>query len=362
MNEKHVVVAMSGGVDSSVAAAIMVQQGYRVTGIMLKLWTADCSPQENACCTPESINQAREVAGILGIPFYVIDARDEFKSAVVDRYIDMNYQGKTPNPCYWCNQTIRWGYLLDKALALGADFLVTGHYANITKDKNNEYHLYKGVDPKKDQSYVLSGLNQWQLAHTLLPLGSLTKDVVREKAQELKLSVAGKPDSQDLCFIGNNNYRLFLEQYSGRTTNPGNIVDKSGNIIGFHGGLQNYTIGQRKGLGAGNKDPVYVVSKIIDTNEIVVGSKNDLLFTRVKIGPMNWISGVKPQKEMEYEVKIRYKAKPQPGKLSVAEPNYCYYQFLSPVRDATTGQIVVIYDKDEVIGSGEIVLAELEGE
>lgn len=361
MIPKHVVVAMSGGVDSSVAAAIMVEKGYRVTGIMLKLWTADCFPQENACCTPESIEQAREVAGLLDIPFYVIDARNEFKSAIVDRYIDMNYEGKTPNPCYWCNQEIRWGHLLDKTLSLGADFLVTGHYANIKNDENGIHHLFKGIDSKKDQSYVLSGLNQRQLAHTLLPLGDLTKDDVRKKANELNLPVARKPDSQDLCFIGNQDYRLFLIQNSGRVNDPGKIIDKYGKIIGFHEGLQNFTIGQRKGLGAGNKGPVFVLSKNRDTNEIVVGSKNDLLFTKIRIGPMNWISGVKPEKEIEYEVKIRYKAKQQPGKLINAEENYCHFQFYSPVRDATPGQIAALYDKDEVIGSGEIVCAELEG-
>ena len=180
----------------------------------------------------------------------MIDAREEFKTAVVDRFIDLNYQGKTPNPCYWCNRSIRWGFLLEKTLAMGADFMVTGHYANITKDVKHKYHLEKGFDTKKDQSYVLSGLTQGQLAHTLLPLGNLTKDVSWEKAKELKLPVAEKPDSQDLCFVGNKGYRLFLQQYSGKPNNPGKIVDRSGNVLGQHDGLQNYTIGQRKGLGA----------------------------------------------------------------------------------------------------------------
>ena len=192
MSAGNVVVAMSGGVDSSVAAAIMVEKGYSVTGIMLKLWTADCDSQENACCTPESINQAREVAGMLGIPFYVIDARDEFKTAVVDRFIDMNYQGKTPNPCYWCNRSIRWGFLLEKALAMGADYLVTGHYANITKDVKHKYHLEKGFDTKKDQSYVLSGLNTRAIGTYFAPFRKNDKGCYSGKSQRIEASSCRK--------------------------------------------------------------------------------------------------------------------------------------------------------------------------
>jgi tRNA-uridine 2-sulfurtransferase len=356
-----VVVAMSGGVDSSVAAALMVENGYVVTGMMLKLWSADCDVSDNACCTPEAIDQAKQVARLLGIPFYVIDVKDEFKRKIVNPFIDNNFAGLTPNPCFWCNRTIRWGVLLEKVLTMGADFLVTGHYASISRDESGKFHLLKGVDEKKDQSYVLSGLNQHQLSRTLLPLGQMRKEGVRQKAHQLKLPVASKRDSQDLCFIGNDNYRKFLSDYSISKPKPGNIVDKLGNVIGTHNGLQDYTIGQRKGLGSGNTEPVYVVSKILKTNEIVIGGRSDLLFDMIKIGPINWISGSKPGLIQSFGVKIRYKASIVSCKFIDDQPSTQTIKLEKPVRDATPGQIAVLYLGDEVMGSAEIVATGLEG-
>jgi len=356
-----VVVAMSGGVDSSVAAALMVERGYQVTGIMLKLWSADCDSAENACCTPEAIDQAKQVAGIIGIPFYVIDAKNEFKSEIVNPFIDYHFSGLTPNPCFWCNRTIRWGFLLKRVLSMGAEFLVTGHYANISEDTKGIFHLLMGVDEKKDQSYVLSGLNQVQLRHTLLPLGQWKKEDVRKKATILNLPVASKHDSQDLCFIGNGSYRSFLQSYSTNKTTSGNIVDNHGNVIGTHKGLQDYTIGQRKGLGAGNPGPVYVVSKNNLTNEVVIGNKEDLLFDMIEVGPVNWISGNIPELTKYFGVKIRYKAPIVPCELIEDEPEKYIIRLEKPVRDATPGQIAVLYTGNEVIGSAEIVSSRREG-
>jgi len=360
MDKKHVVIAMSGGVDSSVAAAMLVEEGYQVTGMMLKLWSADCTTSENACCTPESIEQARHVAGMIGIPFYVIDAKNTFKEIVVDNFVRNSFSGLTPNPCFLCNQKIRWGFLLEKAKSLGAQQIATGHYAIVEKGNDMIYHLYKGVDEKKDQSYILSGLNQEQLCQTILPLGKYTKEHIREKALKLGFPVATKHDSQDLCFIGNGNYRSFLLNSAGQELKPGSIVDKNGVKVGVHTGLQDYTIGQRKGLGAGNQEPIYVIAKNPLSNEVVVGGKNDLGFDRIKTKSVNWISGHKPQLPLSVGVKIRYKASVQPCEVDDFGQGFQIIKLNESVRDATPGQIAVLYIENEVIGSAEIISAWVE--
>lgn len=354
MNGKNVVVAMSGGVDSSVAAALMLQQGYNVTGIMLKLWTGDCVSGDNACCTPEAIQQARQVAGNLGIPFYVVDVQQEFKNSVVDPFIEMSDRGLTPNPCFYCNQNLRWGELLDKTLKLGAEHLITGHYAINEEDKDHVFHLKKGVDSKKDQSYILSGLNQQKLQRTIFPLGNYKKEDIRLIAEEYKFEVAQKPDSQDLCFVGAGGYRNFLRRYSSSQISKGNIRDLSGNIVGEHNGLAYYTIGQRKGLGSGFQSPVYVIDKDVKNNEIIIGNVESLKYSAIIAGPFNWISGKKPEFDNEYEVKIRYKANPKKARLLDNRTGLIKIIFNNPVRDATPGQVAVVYDEDEVIGSGLI--------
>lgn len=355
----RVIVAMSGGVDSSVAAALLLEQGYQVTGMMLKLWAPDCDQADNACCTPEAMAQARDVAGMLGIPFYVLDAKEDFKNLIVDRFVHDSFAGLTPNPCYWCNRLIKWGILLDKAESLGGEFLATGHYARIQKDETGVFYLLKGVDLTKDQSYALSGLNQRQLAHALLPLGGLTKAKVRELAAQMRLPVAEKPDSQDLCFIGAAGYRAFLSQYQTEGGAGGNIVDKHGNVLGRHEGVENYTIGQRKGLGAGNSEPIYVVEKRVAQNELVVGHSQDLLFDMITVAQMNWLSEPLTIGQ-NFEVKIRYKSALHPAGLVDLNSGVARIKLSAPVRDATPGQILVVYRGEEVIGSGEILSAELE--
>jgi tRNA-specific 2-thiouridylase len=357
---KNVVVAMSGGVDSSVAAALMVENGYNVTGLMLKLWTSECDHEANACCTPESISLAREVATQLGFPFYVIDTKEVFKQVVVDHFIQASQQGRTPNPCYLCNQKIRWGFLLDKATTLGADFLVTGHYGQIKKDTENHFHLFKANDPKKDQSYVLSGLNQEQLSKTLFPLGKYLKSEVRDLADSYSLRVARKPDSQDLCFVGSHGYRSFLNSIGSETAINGLIRNQDGVVLGEHTGLTNFTIGQRKGILSGFKDPLYVLKKDMDKNELIVGGSDLLNFTGITFSEANWIAGTVPDLNQNFDIKVRYKANPVNVRIVEIDAKSFRADFEYPIRDATPGQIAVIYLNNEVIGSGiiETVLCE----
>lgn len=350
---KKVVIAMSGGVDSSVAAALLVEQGYSVTGMMLKLWSDECGESENACCPPEAINQARQVANIIGIPFYVLDVKDIFKDLVVDRFISSLAAGQTPNPCYFCNKFIRWGIFLDRVISSGFDYLATGHYAQVDFT-GNRYILRKGIDPAKDQSYVLSGLNQNQLSHSLFPLGGMKKTEVRELARKFSLPVAEKKDSQDLCFVGEAGYREFIKRYSPELLNPGNIVDKEGKVVGLHEGLSSYTIGQRKGLGAGNSEPIYVIEKKVSQNEIVVGPIADLGKNRFSVVYMNWLSDDYSKGEIECTVKIRYKATLVKAMVLPCEGNSVKVKVDHPLRDITPGQIAVFYQGDIVIGSGMI--------
>lgn len=355
-----VVVAMSGGVDSSVAAALLVEQGFDVTGMMLKLWTGDCDQAENACCTPESIEQAREVASQLRIPFYVIDAKEAFKLNVVDPFISAYQNGMTPNPCFVCNQTIKWGQLLNNSLKMGAELLATGHYAQIVKNEAGVCRLAKGIDEKKDQSYVLAGLNQEQLRHTILPLSGLRKPEVRELARKFSLRVSEKEDSQDLCFVGAQGYRAFLKQYSSIESKPGVIRKVTGEVMGEHQGLDQFTIGQRKGLGSGLGLPYYVVALDPQKNEVIIGTQEELGQNVIITGPFNWISGMQEDQNRPVQVKIRYKANPAACRFSVLDDGCLKIVLDKPVRDATPGQIAVLYNEDEVLGSGTIQSTERE--
>ena len=267
---------MSGGVDSSVAAALLKEQGYDVVGIMLKLWSDGDSGRANRCCTPADVDAARSIANQLAIPFYLINIADTFKATVVDYFIDEYASGRTPNPCLICNRQIRFELLLNKALSLGAQYLATGHYARV-REVNGQYQLLRGIDPQKDQSYVLSVLGQKELAHALWPLGELTKPQVRELAQKFNLSVAEKVESQDLCFLANGDYRDFLTRHAPEgSIRPGEIRDTSGKVLGVHQGLPFYTIGQRKGLGLAASEPLYVIALDAADNAVIVGAQHEL--------------------------------------------------------------------------------------
>ena len=274
----RVVVAMSGGVDSSVAAALLVEAGYDVVGMMMRLWSDPAlgGAEHNRCCTPDQMTDARRIADKLGIPFYVLDTKDVFRQTVVQYFIDGHRDGYTPNPCLECNRHIRFDWLLRNALALDAQYLATGHYARITPDDNGGCLLRRGLDADKDQSYVLSVMGQEQLRHTLFPVGEYPKSEVRKLAGELGLDVAGKKDSQDLCFLGDSDYRSFLRLHAPEVASPGPIVTKDGDVLGEHQGLANYTIGQRKGLGISFHEPLYVLAMNAFNNALVVGTRDQL--------------------------------------------------------------------------------------
>lgn len=349
-----VVVAMSGGVDSSVAAALLVAQGYRVIGMMLRLWSEPGTEDENRCCTPDAMGLARRVAAKLGIPFYAIDARERFYEVVVQSFITTYEQGATPNPCILCNRDIRWGVLLERALAFGADYLSTGHYARLRPADDGSVHLLRGKDSAKDQSYVLSVLDQPRLRRTLLPLGEYTKPEVRALARRFDLPVASRADSQDLCFLAGRDYRGFLNRHAPQTTRPGKIIDRAGNILGEHNGLAFYTIGQRKGLGLSSPDPLYVLEKDLANNTLVVGEETALGRRELLAADINWIAGAPPAQPLAAQVKIRYKAV-EAAAVVVPLPNGgARVAFENPLRDITPGQRVVLYNGEECLGGGTI--------
>jgi tRNA-specific 2-thiouridylase len=351
MAERRIAVAMSGGVDSSVAAALLANQGDEVFGIMLRLWN-DVGLR-NRCCSPEDMGRARQVASAIGIPFYVLDAREVFKQRVVDYFVDGYSQGITPNPCIECNRKIRWDYLLKHVIAMGATYMATGHYARLDKFKDG-FRIARSVDLKKDQSYVLSILTQEQLAHTLLPLGTYRKSQVRELAHRYDLPVADRPDSQDLCFLGPDDYRQFLSRHVPSIVEPGQIVNSDGKVIGVHNGLFGYTIGQRKGIGLSMPSPHYVISKEAASNTLVVGPHESLGRSSFSVKRVNWIAGKTPSTPVKVMVQIRYKAKEVPAVVTPEEDNFAKVLLDKPLPDITPGQLAVFYDDDICLGGGTI--------
>jgi tRNA-specific 2-thiouridylase len=356
MSAKPVVaIAMSGGVDSSVAAALLLERGFSVIGLMLRLWSEQDSELANRCCSPDAMTMARWVASILSIPFYVLDARAVFYNSVVKTFIDDYTHNLTPNPCISCNRIVRWGFLLNHAMAIGADFLATGHYARITQNSDHTFQLLRGVDTAKDQSYVLHVLTQKQLGHTLFPLGEFTKTEVREMAHGYNLPVAERPDSQDLCFIGSNgDYRQFLTHHSPQSLIPGQIVDQQGDIVGQHQGLAFYTIGQRKGLHIAAPTPLYVIAKDFSQNTVIVGTNAQRGSDELVAENMNWISGNPPISPLFTQVKIRYKAQDIPAVVNTLNGNRIHIKLDALVRDITPGQAAVLYNGDICLGGGII--------
>jgi tRNA-specific 2-thiouridylase len=349
-----VVVAMSGGVDSSTAAALLVEQGYEVIGMMLRLWSEPGRESDNRCCTPDSMAMAKKVASILNVPFYVIDVKEIFKEKVVDYFINGYAQGITPNPCLVCNKQIRWGYLFDRAMMIGADFLATGHYARLEKQKDKSIRLFQAIDKKKDQSYVLGILTQDQLKHTLFPVGGYTKKEIRELAYKYKLPVSTIKDSQDLCFLAGRDYRSFIKNQSNGIQKQGSIINTKGEILGKHDGLALYTIGQRKGLGLSSPKPMYVIDKDTSTNTLIIGNAKQLGRNDLTASQVNWVIGNPPLKPFRAKVKIRYKSPLATGEITPISNNKFRVQFIRLLRDITPGQAAVIYKGEEVIASGII--------
>jgi tRNA-specific 2-thiouridylase len=355
MNKTKVVVAMSGGVDSSVAAALLKEQGYDVIGMMMRLWSEPGKEESNRCCTPDAMAQARRVAGILDIPFYAVDAKDVFHETVVQYFLDGYARGETPNPCLICNRKIRWTFLLNHALALGAEYMATGHYVRKVKDEGARIKLFRATDHSKDQSYVLHVLTQEQLSRALFPVGEYPKPEIREIAKKFKLPTASRKDSQDLCFLAGEDYRNFLKRNAAEMLQPGEIVTQDGKVVGRHDGLANYTIGQRKGLGASSPVPLYVIKKNAAKNELIVGAGDELGFAELTAREVNWISGAAPREPFHALVKIRYTAKEVEGLVTPLGENQLRVAFDAPVRDVTAGQAAVIYVGEELLGGGIIV-------
>ncbi len=346
---------MSGGVDSSVAAALLVRQGYDVIGMMLRLWNEPGAESTNRCCTPDAMAQARRVAAILGIPFYAVDAQQVFYDQVVSGTFLQGYaQGITPNPCLACNRSVRWGFLLQQALALGASYMATGHYVRLDTDHQGHFRLLGAVDPAKDQSYVLHVLNQEQLAHALFPLGDYTKPQVRDLAREFHLPVAERAESQDLCFLADKDTRGFLLRHAPQVEQPGPILTRDGRPLGTHQGLAFYTIGQRKGLGIASPVPLYVLDKDLAHNTLIVGPADELGQLELIAAGINWVSGEAPQVSFRAQVKIRYRAGFAWASVSPLEGGSVRAVFDEPQRDITPGQAAVFYDGEVVLGGGII--------
>ena len=351
---EKVVVAMSGGVDSSVAAALLKEQGYEIIGMMMRLWSEPGKEESNRCCTPDSMAQARRVAAILDIPFYVVDAKDVFRETVVEYFLDGYARGETPNPCLICNLKIRWTFLLDHALALGADYMATGHYVRIKKDESGKSKLLRAVDHSKDQSYVLHVLGQDKLKHALFPVGGYPKTEIRTIAEKHGLPTASRKDSQDLCFLAGEDYRNFLQRNAAEMLQPGEIVARDGKSLGEHNGLANYTIGQRKGLGVASPVPLYVLGKNAVSNTLVVGTQDELGSLELTARDVNWVSGEAPSEPFHAEVKIRYTAKEAEALVTPIGEDQIQVQFEAPQRDVTAGQAAVFYQSDVLLGGGII--------
>jgi tRNA-uridine 2-sulfurtransferase len=349
-----VVVAMSGGVDSSVAAALLKEQGHEVIGMMLRLWSEPGKEESNRCCTPDSMAQARRVAAKLDVPFYVVDAKDVFQSTVVQYFLDGYARAETPNPCLVCNRQIRWTFLLDHALALGADFMATGHYVRRRQGQDGKIQLLRAVDRHKDQSYVLHVLTQEKLARALFPVGDYPKPEIRQIAEKYGLPTASRKDSQDLCFLAGEDYRSFLQRNAAEMLRPGNIVRRDGEALGEHTGLANYTIGQRKGLGVASAVPLYVLGKNAVTNTLVVGTQDELGSSELHARDVNWTGGEAPQGPFRAEVKIRYSAREAWALVTPLNGGQVKVQFDAPQRDITAGQAAVFYEGDIMLGGGII--------
>lgn len=374
-----VVVAMSGGVDSSVAAAVLKEAGCEVIGVTMHLWDYDRvggnAEFEHGCCTVEDRNDARVVAGRLGIPYYVVDFREEFERGVISNFVSEYVQGRTPNPCVACNSRVKFGVLLDRARELGADYVATGHYARVARvetagqtDDAGRLVLKQGVDRNKDQSYALWEMTQEELARTVFPVGMLTKAQTREIAERLAPRVAGKKDSYEICFIQDRGHERFLREWTANhpvntdegllaiedPIRPGPIVDANGQILGKHRGHPLYTIGQRKGLGLAAGRPVYVVDILPETNTIVVGDNADLFSDRLMADRVIWHSTDAPTGTVRGQAKIRYRQEATPAVITPCEPGVARVDFEHPQRAITPGQSVVFYDGETVLGGGII--------
>ncbi len=353
---KKALIAMSGGVDSSVAALLTKEQGYISTGITMKLYDGNIeNKKENTCCSADDIADARSVCYKLDIPYYVFNFTDSFDKEVISRFVHAYENGATPNPCIDCNRYIKFNRLIMRMFELEMDYVVTGHYARIEYNENTgKYELKKAVDQTKDQSYVLYSLTQDQLAHTLFPLGSMSKNEVRKIAEENDFINAKKHDSQDICFVPDGKYAEFIEEYTGKKYECGDFVDLEGNVLGEHKGIIRYTIGQRKGLGLALPSPMYVCKKDLENNKVILCDNQNLFSTELYANNINLITCDEIKEPIKAKAKVRYNQKEQPATITQVDKDRLHIVFDEPQRAIAKGQAVVIYDGDTVIGGGTI--------
>ncbi len=354
---KKALIAMSGGVDSSVAAYLMVKQGYECMGATMKLYTnSDIDlPKGHTCCSLDDVEDARFVAQSLNIPYYVLNFKERFKEDVMDKFVNSYENGITPNPCIDCNRYLKFEYLFNRARELGLDYVVTGHYALIEFNEDTKrYILKKSPFPEKDQSYVLYSLTQEQLAHTLFPLAKLRKTEVRALAEKNGFINAKKHDSQDICFVPDGDYVSFIENYTNKLYPHGNFIDKEGNVLGEHKGIIRYTIGQRKGLGLSLKEPMYVMNINPIDNTVMLGTNDDLFTTTLIADDVNWISIDRLNEPIRVKAKVRYRHTEAFATVIPYESDKIKVTFDEPQRAITKGQAVVLYDNDIVVGGGTI--------
>lgn len=354
-NNKKAIVAMSGGVDSSVAALLAVRAGWDCIGAMMKLFGGGDEEPDSKCCSADDAEDARAVANRLGMPFYVFNFKREFREGIIDRFTQYYLSGRTPNPCIDCNKYMKFGKLFARADELGADYVVTGHYARVEFDETSgKYLLKRAVNPDKDQSYVLYSLTQEQLARVKFPLGGLSKDEVRRIAAENGFVNAHKPDSQDICFIPDGDVFRAVMRYSGVTPEPGDFIDASGKKLGRHEGICKYTVGQRKGLGIAAGEPLYVRSINAADNTVVLCRGEELFSGSAEVKDINWCSGTAPEEPFRCGVRIRYRAPVTPATVTPRGDGVADVAFDTPQRAVTPGQAAVFYAGDAVLGGGEI--------
>ena len=357
MTQKKALIAMSGGVDSSVAAFLTQQAGFQCTGATMRLFDNSILGQdrESTCCSLDDVEDARSVARRLGFPFYVFNFKDDFEEKVIRKFIHCYECGTTPNPCIDCNRYLKFDHLLRRGYELGCDCVVTGHYARIRQDEDTgRYLLYKAVDLSKDQSYVLYSLSQEQLAHTRFPLGEMTKTEARDIAEEQGFINARKHDSQDICFVPDGDYVAFMERYTGKKYTPGDYLDLQGNVVGKHKGAVSYTLGQRKGLNLAMGTPVYVCAKDMERNTVTVGPNEALFSTTLRATDWNWFPFPELTEPIRVSAKARYNQPPQPATVYPEENGFARVVFDQPQRALTPGQAVVLYQDDMVVGGGTI--------